>query len=259
MGKTVTCGCLKRTNVLRYINTRMYVNCHASYYRDSILRKLQKKQFMARKTKAQALETRGDIINSAIHCFSLNGVAATSLNDIAKQAGVTRGAIYWHFKNKRDLLNAIWLDYELALNAINEHYEKLYPEDPLAQLRNVIIYVLRSICTDKQNRALMEILYHKCEFTGDMVILQQAQRDHMLECYPIIEQKLQLCQQYDQLPLMLHVQSAAVIIRAYISGLIENWLFSPESFDLEKQTPYLVETLLDMLKLSPTLQQSAID
>lgn len=214
---------------------------------------------MARKTRAQALETRCDIIDAAIHCFSLNGVAATSLNEIAYQAAVTRGAIYWHFKNKHDLLNAIWLDYELALNAIEAQYEMLYPEDPLAQLRSVIIYVLRSICTNKRNRALMEILYHKCEFTGDMVILQQAQRDRMLKCYPLIEKKLQLCQQYDQLPLLLHVQSAAVIIRAYISGLIENWLFSPESFDLAKQTPFLVDTLIDMLKLSPTLQQQAID
>jgi TetR/AcrR family transcriptional regulator, acrAB operon repressor len=233
----------------------MYVNCHATYYREFTSRKLQKKQFMARKTKAQALETRCDIIHAAIHCFSLNGVATTSLNDIAKQAGVTRGAIYWHFKNKLDLLSSIWLDYEQALDAIEEQCEILYPDDPLAQLRNVIIYVLQSICIDKQHRALMEILYHKCEFTGEMSILQQAQRESMLACYPIIEKKLRLCQQHAQLPRMLQVQPAAVIIRAYISGLIENWLFSPESFALEPQIPYLADTLLDMLKFSPTLQQ----
>lgn len=237
----------------------MYVNCHATYYREFSSSKLQKKQFMARKTKAQALETRCDIINAAIHCFSHNGVATTSLSDIAKQAGVTRGAIYWHFKNKLDLLNVIWLDYERALQAIEEQSEIRYPNEPLAQLRSVIIYILQSVCSNKQHSALMEILYHKCEFTGDMANLQQVQRDYMLNCHLIIEKKLKLCQQNAQLPPMLQVEPAAVIIRAYVSGLIENWLLSPESFDLKRQTPYLVNTLLDLLSLSPTLQRATTD
>lgn len=48
---------------------------------------------MARKTKQQAGETRRQIIDAALTAFSEQGVSATSLVDIAKQAGVTRGAI----------------------------------------------------------------------------------------------------------------------------------------------------------------------
>lgn len=58
---------------------------------------------MARKTKKQAQETRQQILDTALRVFSEHGVSATSLSDIATAAGVTRGAIYWHFKNKAEI------------------------------------------------------------------------------------------------------------------------------------------------------------
>jgi len=56
---------------------------------------------MARCTKEKALETRERILDAAEDVFDDNGVSNTSLADIATAAGVTRGAIYWHFTNKR--------------------------------------------------------------------------------------------------------------------------------------------------------------
>lgn len=71
---------------------------------------------MARKTKQQALETRQHILDVALRLFSQQGVSSTSLAAIAKEAGVTRGAIYWHFKNKSDLFNEIWVLSEANIN-----------------------------------------------------------------------------------------------------------------------------------------------
>lgn len=62
---------------------------------------------MVRKTKEEALETRTRILETAEQIFSEQGVSHTSLQDIAAAANVTRGAIYWHFKNKTDLLDAM--------------------------------------------------------------------------------------------------------------------------------------------------------
>ena len=70
---------------------------------------------MARKTKQQALETRQHILDVAIRLFSQQGVSATSLADIAQAAGVTRGAIYWHFRNKSDLFSEIWESSEASI------------------------------------------------------------------------------------------------------------------------------------------------
>ena len=54
---------------------------------------------MVRKTKEEAEQTRKDILNAARIVFHECGVSRSSLEKIAKAAGVTRGAIYWHFKD----------------------------------------------------------------------------------------------------------------------------------------------------------------
>ncbi|WP_291742772.1 TetR family transcriptional regulator, partial [Limnobacter sp. UBA1615] len=63
---------------------------------------------MVRKTKEEAQETRNLILDTAEAVFSEKGVSRTTLNDIAKAADLTRGAIYWHFKNKADLFDAMF-------------------------------------------------------------------------------------------------------------------------------------------------------
>ncbi len=216
---------------------------------------LCKSTFMARKTKQQALETRHQIIDAAIARFSAYGVSMTSLADIAATAGVTRGAIYWHFKNKTDLLNEIWLQSESGLQDLEHEYQTKYPSDPLSVMRAMLIYVFKSTVCDHRRRSLMEIIFHKCEFVGEMTMLQMMQQNLYLECYEKIEDVLQGCIAAGQLPVELNTQRAAIIMRGYVSGIMENWLFMPERFDLAADAVNLVDTLIDMLKYSSTLRK----
>ena len=62
---------------------------------------------MVKRTRDEAAETRNGILDAAERVFSVRGVSHTSLEDIAKAAGVTRGAIYWHFRNKSELFTAM--------------------------------------------------------------------------------------------------------------------------------------------------------
>ena len=61
-----------------------------------------------RKTKIEALKTKEHLMLAALDTFYKKGIARTSLNEIAQAAGVTRGALYWHFKNKEDLFDALF-------------------------------------------------------------------------------------------------------------------------------------------------------
>ncbi len=61
-----------------------------------------------RKTKTEALKTKEHLMLAALETFYQKGIARTSLNEIAQAAGVTRGALYWHFKNKEDLFDALF-------------------------------------------------------------------------------------------------------------------------------------------------------
>ena len=57
-----------------------------------------------RRTKKEADETRRQILETATDMFIENGFSNTSLTDISHKIGMTKGAVYWHFKNKDDVL-----------------------------------------------------------------------------------------------------------------------------------------------------------
>ena len=76
---------------------------------------------MVRRTKAEAEQTRHKLLDAAEQLFLQRGVSRTSLNDIAQAAGTTRGAIYWHFKDKADLFNAMMQRVTLPMEEALQH------------------------------------------------------------------------------------------------------------------------------------------
>ncbi len=56
-----------------------------------------------RRTKEEAEETKERIVKASVRVFAEQGFSGAESSDIATQAGVTRGAIYRHFKNKEAL------------------------------------------------------------------------------------------------------------------------------------------------------------
>lgn len=62
---------------------------------------------MVRRTRAEMEETRASLLSTARRVFSEHGYAATSMDDLTAQAGLTRGALYHHFGDKRGLLAAV--------------------------------------------------------------------------------------------------------------------------------------------------------
>lgn len=209
---------------------------------------------MARKTKQQAQETRRHILDAAVREFSERGVSATSLTDIATAAGVTRGAIYWHFKNKVDLFNEVWALSESKIGDLEIEYQAKFPDNPLRILKEILIYILTATVEDTRRRALMEIIFHKCEFVGEMMPLHDIRKVLYLENYDRIETVLLNSIRHGQLPADLHTRRAAIILRAYVTGLMENWLFMPESFDLKQEAASLVDAFIEMAQHCPTLR-----
>ena len=81
---------------------------------------------MARRTKEEALVTRELILDAAERVFHQRGVSRTSLQEIAKEAGLTRGAIYWHFEDKGELFHAMMERVTLPMMA---RMTEITPED----------------------------------------------------------------------------------------------------------------------------------
>ncbi|HBH16325.1 MAG TPA: acrEF/envCD operon transcriptional regulator, partial [Leclercia adecarboxylata] len=75
---------------------------------------------------------------------------------------MTRGAIYWHFKNKSELFNAIWQQQLTLKDKISSKVAIYYNDTAEVFLRHSLIEALRLIARDTVEQALVEILYHKC-------------------------------------------------------------------------------------------------
>ncbi|MGO3746676.1 MAG: TetR/AcrR family transcriptional regulator [Alcaligenes aquatilis] len=82
---------------------------------------------MARRTRAEMEETRATLLATARTFFAERGYADTSMDELTAQAGLTRGALYHHFGDKKGLLAAVvdQIDAEMdeRLQAISNNAE----------------------------------------------------------------------------------------------------------------------------------------
>ncbi len=117
---------------------------------------------MARKTKAEAALTRQKIIHCARELFSQAGVTNTSLEDIALAAKVTRGAVYWHFRNKTDLFMAVRADTGSLLQ-LNDSQEG----SPLKRLENSLLQSITRLTSESATQQTYQMMLWKCEFVGE--------------------------------------------------------------------------------------------
>lgn len=67
-------------------------------------------QKMARRTKEEAQQTRETILVAALDMFCDKGYTRTTFDEIAKKINLTKGAIYWHFRNKPDIIKALIIE-----------------------------------------------------------------------------------------------------------------------------------------------------
>lgn len=187
---------------------------------------------MARRTKEEALATRHRLLDAAELLFQAQGVSQTTLQQIAQQAGATRGAIYWHFKDKADLFNAMMERVILPLEAAPRAAAAPGVDDPLAEIEEGMVHALTLMTTDPQVRRVFDVATHKVEYTHDMASVQQRHLDARNACVTDFEKALRLAARRGRIKLPVPGHVAAQGLHALISGLIQNWLLDPEAFDL---------------------------
>lgn len=209
---------------------------------------------VARKSKEEALETRNQLLDAAEKVFFEKGFGQTSLMDIAEAAGLSRGAIYWHFKNKTDLFEAMADRVRLPLENLIDAFSDPSEPDPLGKLRDFCIQVLRETTRNARRKKVLSILFFKCELNSEARQIEIRRQTVCIQYIQDIEQCLKNAIAHQQLPTNLNVHQAAVANHALITGLISNWLFLPGSFDLDNYAETMIDSYLFMLKNSSDLQ-----
>lgn len=203
---------------------------------------------MVRRTKEEALETRARLLDTAERVFREKGVSRTSLAEIAKQAGVTRGAIYWHFENKADLFNAMCDRATLPLEALMENMADPEQPDPLGQLRRAIVQALTLVERDGRCRRVFEILTLKCEFVDELEGTVQRRQECRMGAREVFRLTLDNAARRGQIRQDLDTRLAASALLAFIDGLILDWGLEPGAYSLAEQSGPLVDLILSGMK-----------
>ncbi|KAF1026468.1 MAG: HTH-type transcriptional regulator TtgR [Burkholderia plantarii] len=211
---------------------------------------------MVRRTKEEALETRNRILDAAEHAFFEKGVSHTSLADIAHDAGVTRGAIYWHFENKIDLFDAMFSRVFLPIDELKASPVAPH-ENPLTRVRQILVWCLLGVARDSQLRRVFSIMFMKCEYVGDMEPLLQRNRAGMSDALRSIEADLKQAIANGELPADLDAWRATLLLHALVSGFIRDMLMLPDEIDAEQHAERLIDACFDTLRLSPSLRRCA--
>lgn len=212
---------------------------------------------MARKTKEDAQATRMHILDAAERLFDSQGVSRTTLQAIANEIGATRGAVYWHFKDKADLFNAMLerIEWPMDKEALcrQDPRSELLKLPPLVTLRSVILDCLRTISGNEQVHRLLNICHYQIEYTEDM----RAVRERMLQAHKnFFERHLMAFSHPSIAPNLKHGISPELlssVLQSAILGLISTWLLEPESFDLVAIGDNTLDLILCGAGLDPAL------
>lgn len=205
---------------------------------------------MARRTKADAQATRAGLLDAAEHLFQSRGVARTSLNDIALAAGTTRGAIYWHFKDKADLFVAMMERVTLPLEQTLAMTDLACGHSPVQQLRHAILQAMRLIARDEQTRRVLLIAAHKVEYTDELCAVQQRHLDSQNAALQYIHTALAAAFAAHAKTPPVPLQAAAAGLQMLVEGLLHQWLLEPESADLVDTCASVLDVYLAGLGLA---------
>ncbi len=203
---------------------------------------------MARRTKEEAAATRDSILDAAEKLFVEQGVSRTTLQHIATAAGVTRGAIYWHFDDKGALFNAMMERAILPLEAEMQVLDQVESDDPLVDLRNHMLAVLHRTVNDPGARRVFEIATLKVEFVGEMDAVRQRRQHNLANWKSRFERRIGLAIDKGLISRDVNPTQVALGLWTMIDGLIRNWMFDPEDFDLLALGKCVIDPYLEGLR-----------
>jgi AcrR family transcriptional regulator len=206
---------------------------------------------LVRKTKEEALETRERILDAAIEVFFDKGVTGASLEEIAEQAGVTRGAIYWHFRNKLDLFEA--LHEQLHLSVIDKILNDLETDHPhpLQQLETLCIGLLSALEQDQRQRKILSVFFMKCDYSGDMAVILDRQNASKHKSIALFAQYFERAKRQQHLDVNADPHTIALALSFYLTGIVNDNLRDPSFTNMAQQAPRFMRQFFVGIPCSP--------
>jgi hypothetical protein len=188
------------------------------------------------------------LLDAALEVFWRDGVTRASLQAIAQEAGVTRGALYWHFKNKEDLFETLFeQQYADFFAAFNDQTLR-DNQDVWTHLQHNLTTMFETLATRESKHKFCNVMFSKCEQTaGNETITELACHYHRL-FQKQIAYALQLSREQGRLPENTDIELAAIYLESSLVGLIKIWIDEPERFDLIAKSKRVIAANMRVLQ-----------
>ncbi len=187
-----------------------------------------------RRTKEDAEQTRQAILESAMDIFYEKGYSKTTFDEIAKRINLTKGAVYWYFRNKPDIVAALINDF------VQKHIKRLEEfragkEENLDILADMMLLAYHHM--KKNPLEYKFIFFITCQMEWSEAILVKIR--------PLVEQTREvsrkimsdtLCKLKENKKIRadVDVESITEILQALWMGLLENYLAKRMTLDFEQ-------------------------
>lgn len=203
-----------------------------------------------KRTRKHALDTRAHILDAAEHVFIQHGLSRASLSDVADAAGVTRGAVYGHFRNKLAVFEALFSDASLPVDPFIVESGG-WGDDPLGQLQRNLVALLTQVLSTGSARRLYTILLSRCELSVETEVFWHRMDSSRRHAETQIEHALRAAMSRNQLRPDLDAQRAAAIIHSGLTGFFLRSLREPLPLQPDVEALRVVFSIIQGIGLGP--------
>lgn len=201
-----------------------------------------------KRSKEDAQQTRLKIIEAAEKVFFHQGIARTTLEQIARAAGVTRGAIYWNFANKVDLINAVHAEVQMPAEELLKRILADDSRDALTKLEKHCVDSLLQLYTDEHIRRVYSILLLKCEHSEETRLLSERLRESKVGMTLDMERFFARLQQHGHINPNEDPRLLAVGLYSFMLGLYSDYLRYPDFYRMPEDAAKMVRRFFVALR-----------
>jgi AcrR family transcriptional regulator len=206
---------------------------------------------MARRTKQEADETRAALLDAAEQVFLERGVARASLDEVARVAGCTRGAVHWHFGDKLGLFLALDERLVLVQDEMMRRLRLCQEMSPLEGMAKAITTAMADLENNPGQRRLLTIMLHRCEYVAEMepALARRREadrrvRDNLREMFRMVADRGELAAPWTP-------DKAALFLHMILAGFILEWLRGDSGFSLSQEASEAVRGFLACATTTP--------
>jgi AcrR family transcriptional regulator len=190
-------------------------------------------------------ERRNQIIESAMQVFAREGFAKTRMDDVAAEAGLSKGLLYWYFKSKEEIIIAI---ADLLFGTELRKLQKLMPDGQPARacLENFLEVYIRDM---QAMLKVAPIIYEFYALAFRNQAVRRVMQEYLHRSIAILEPMVQRGMNDGEFA-PGDARQVAITIGATLEGTLLLWAYDPELVQAEEQLRTGMALLLKGLEAS---------